>query len=394
MRLSMEKKKEIIIARHLLSPASSSFETKLVLALKKRGYTINSISFTPIKKENRHLFSKKYSILQKEGHTSKIKILFNMFKLIFHIRKIKNSIIIGISQPNWFISLIFYFLHRKSNILIYFPYDIAYFRFKNYKKYPKRERFSEKYNFKKCDGIIHKGPEDELKYLPEEFKALEKPSLQFLPYCDSNILKDLDEEYFKNKLSEKDGETHVAYVGRILHNVPNRYPTLNIFKAFIEQDICVHAYALNYKQIKNDSDYKKLMKNNYFKLHKTIYGNQLQHELRKYDYGLNIVIHNFKHIKKIWAQTAFGNKMSTYLEAGIPNIINDELTFCAEVAEKNGFGIIVKNLNEMKFIKDKKDYKTFCKNLEKNRQKFTIEANINKLIEFINKLQKKTSHNS
>ena len=73
-------------------------------------------------------------------------------------------------------------------------------------------------------------------------------------------------------------------------------------------------YPLNYDQIKDRGDYLTLQESKYFNMHEPLFGEKLVEELSKYDYGIYIFELDKKQNKKLLS-TAFGNKVSTYLES-------------------------------------------------------------------------------
>jgi hypothetical protein len=374
--------KEITIVKEWISP----FEGKLAKQLKKKGYKVSTITFYEFKEEYDKYFDENIYLLKgKDAKLGKLSKLMNFPIFLKKILKKKNTVLIGITcTTNWFISLIFFLLRNKAK-RIYFPYDISFFRYKDYNTYPWHVRWSEKYNFRHCDSIIHKGPEDELKHLPKDFKALNRPEIQFLPYCDEDAMVEMNDGFFKTKLSKKDKGTHLVYVGNTYHKTKSEFDMINIFEEIVNQKLHIHVYSIRYEQLLADPDYKKLCKNKYFHAHKPIYGDDLQKELGKYDWGLGLSFIDFSKIKKEWAETALGNKISTYIEAGLPNIISDELTFSVNIVKKNKFGIIVDNINEIKNMIEQTDYNKLINDLKKNRSDFTLSNNINRLVEFIQK---------
>lgn len=371
----------------------SPFEIKLARTLRKQGYEINSVTFNEMPQEHKEACDKNiYFLREEQKYYPRYKKLFCLPKFILSLKKIRKSTLIGItSSSNWFVTIMFLLLRKRAQCTIYFPYDVAYFRYKDYKTYRWYDRFCEKYNFKHSDGIIHKGPEDQSKYLPKEFKAYDKPTLQFLPYCDKDLFIDIDDKYFKNKLSVKDGVIHLVYVGIVPHNDPIRYPFLDVFKDLIKHKMHVYVYATNYEQIFNDKEYKELQKNNYFKLYKPIYGKSLQGELSKYDWGLTPIFYIPGKFKEEWIKVCTGSKMSTYLEAGLPMLLNDELSFYVYLIEKNEFGKVIKPWSGIKVKEVIKsiNYKKMVDDIKVNRSKFTLDGNIDRLISFIKNLADK-----
>ena len=376
----------------IIKSTLSAFEVKLAKSLKKQGYIVNSITLYQPNRDQEKIFDDTFYLLKrdlvyKKNFIDKIRKLFllsmNLFRNFLCFKKIKNSIAIGVAGQNWFVTLFFVILNRRFRRRIYFPYDIAYFRYNNYKIYPIYERLGEKYNFKNCDGIIHKGPEDELNYLPKDFQATRRPALQFLPYCDEESFIPIDDKFFDRKLSKKDGKIHLVYVGGVYHNHPPHFDTIEMFKEIVDQKFVLHVYATNFEELKEEKEYKKLEETGLFYLHEPIYNEKLQREISKYDWGIYIFFTNFEKFKKIWAKTAYGNKISTYLEAGLPIICNSELEFVSHVVKSNGFGIVVENPSDIKKEIEKVDYRKLVYNLDKGRKNFTIEKNIGKLKKFL-----------
>ena len=90
--------------------------------------------------------------------------------------------------------------------------------------------------------------------------------------------------------------------------------------------------------------------------------------------------------KKLWDENHDAHKISSHLEAGLPSIVNDQLSFLADVVDKNDFGIVIKNVSELSDkIKDA-DYEKIIEKIKRNRSEFTLDKKIDKLISFINQI--------
>jgi len=374
---------EIIIARYALSP----LEVKLAKALKKKGYRINSFTFYPPKDEQKKNFNNMYIIRKDNKKLSHVAEILSFFKFFLTFKRIKPGVIIAVSEPNWFVTLIFLLFGQRAISKIYFPYDISYFRYRDDIHHDREDRIYEKYNFRHCNGIIHKGPENELKYLPKNFQAQNKPSIQFLPYCDDDLIIKIDDSYFQRKLSKKDGKIHLVYVGGVYHNEPPRLSSIDVFRVITQQKIHLHVYPLNYELLYNDSEYKELQKTGYFQLHKPIFDSNLQKELSTYDWGIFIFLHDFDKLKRVWADTTYGHKIGTYLEAGLPVIANSELCFVSKILKEMRFGVSVNDPIEIKDCIKSIDYIKFVYDLEEKRRIYTLDINIGRLIKFINNIK-------
>jgi len=356
MKQRYEEPKDIMISHGTIQ----HFDNKLAQSLKEKGYNVYSISIYKPQDEFLKNFDKSYYLLDKPLK-SKLKTILRIINRLPRLSKAKKqhkrTTVIGISEPNTFISYIFHIFRKSTKI--YFPYNITFFKYESYNQNPYLERYFEKRNFNKCNAIIHKGPKDELNLLPYEFKATDKPSIQFLPYCSYKSLLPLNDT-----TSDK---TRLVYVGGV-------YPNFKIFSKISQlPGITLDIYPLNYNQIK---DYKNL------NIHEPIFGEKLTEEISKYDYGIHIFdLDEKKHKKRLL--TYMGDKLSTYVEAGLPVVIEKKFIHASSVVEENKLGFIINNISELKDINRYNDYYNFTT----YRKKFTFENHIEELIEFINEVK-------
>lgn len=370
------ERKRIAIVRGSISP----FEVKLAKVLTKKGYIANSISIYEPTTDKKTAFDNCHFLLRRElknKQTTKIGILYTIITIALNILKIikplsSNDIVIGRSEPNSFISFAF-FLSKHTRI--FFPHDITFFRYKKHSNNLWYDRFFEKYNFTHCDRIIHKGPEDELEYLPLSFKVSSKPALQFLLYCDEN-----------NLLTADKPNNQLVYAGIVYHKQhPLFLPIITTFKEIVKQKLFLHVYPTNYDQLVSDSEYVELQKSKYFTLHKPIYGPAFKEEIKQYGWGIYILYHDFSILKKIWADTVFGDKFTDYLEAGFPLISNKELSFISGIINENNIGITIGKPSEIRDKIDNADYEKLRDDVDVFRRNFTMSKNIDRLIEFMKK---------
>src|SRR3989338_4855869 len=117
--------------------------------------------------------------------------------------------------------------------------------------------------------------------------------ISFLPYCSGEFNVPIN----KNKLSKKDKETHMVFIGSIGSVNPSACNyLLEYFKEIIKQKIHIHIYT------KPNTIPKEIIR-----------------EISKYDYGLWPLDYKLKNPKiTLEPKLATGNKLSSYLEAGIP----------------------------------------------------------------------------
>ena len=96
-------------------------------------------------------------------------------------------------------------------------------------------------------------------------------------------------------------------------------------------------------------DLKKKFPENVF-IHNTLPINKLIKEISTYDFGINFYIFNRKETKvsDFTFNGGMGTKYYTLLEAGLPIIVNSEMSYIDELVKKNKIGI---SLNSKEFDK-------------------------------------------
>jgi len=313
---------------------------------------------------------------------------FRLLKLINSIRKLKPYVIIGVVGHPIFLSATIKKIFKKIPF-IYFPYDVISLKYKdinnNYilDKTPKIELKSEKYCFENADGIIFKG--DEFKYVKDMIKT-NTPVLQFLPYCLKENIVPLNE----NKLSKKDGELHLVYLGTFADDLWEG------LKEILNQKIHLHFYSRQYNLISHSKKHKFFLKNKYFHFYKHVSQSKISKEISKYDFGGWFSSPDFKVYKKEWIGAASGNKLATFIEAGIPFICSKDMVFIHSIIKKYNLGVAV-NKNQMKNLGPllkKFDNKKFIENIEIARKELEFESNIHKLEKFFEDVRKAKKFNN
>jgi len=315
---------------------------------------------------------------------------FNLIKFLAYMRFIKPKIIIGVSGSNWQLKLAHKYFFKKYPF-IYFPYDILSHFFNTPEDISKRgppkfELEAEKYCFENSDGIIHKGDPNELNFLKKTAYKRITPvnkQLSFLPYCS----KEFNIPINKNKLSEKDNRLHIVYPGFFFADPKSFEEYLKIFNDFFKQKIHIHIYStVNHISKEEESKYsknlfKELLYNKYFHLHNPIEPKELIPEISKYDFGCWFA-YRFD-LSEIKFHT--GNKIASFLEAGLPIIYNAECRFLDKLLRYYDIGVSFNKQNAINLKKrvKKLNYKKLEKNVIKAREDFDMDKNFPRLESFI-----------
>lgn len=191
------------------------------------------------------------------------------------------------------------------------------------------------------------------------------------------ISEDLSPSHYMDKLSDKDGKIHCVYEGGIISNDKNSHRYLHdIFNKIADADIQVHFYS------QADPTYCRSLEKNpniHYEGNKT--SKELSVEMTKYDLGICIL--NVTDQNKLYLEAASPNKISEYINAGIPVAVGD-IDSQRSFVEDYGFGMQVSLekdiLNQFQIIKKIK--------IEKNAlglRGLTMESQIGGLLDFYEK---------
>lgn len=278
-------------------------------------------------------------------------------------------------------------LFRLNIEITLFRYDIEHFR-PSQKGFKENFRFFvalklEKFCFLNSDKIIHKGLENELEFLSFYKKIKHKPHYLFRNFLDYDLIQ----KYNPNKLSKKDGEIHLVFVGGpVLNDMPHTESFLDFYPKITKQKIHLHLYFLVPENI--EEKFKEIGKRDPFFHYETVLEHhKLIKEISKYDYGYVLHGTNKKLFgnASIWLKTIFGNKYYDYISAFLPIICSDNLEATVRFIKKNkiGFSIHYDNISNLRkeILKNKKNYIGFVKNIKKF---IKDKKNYDHFIEFIN----------
>lgn len=320
-------------------------------------------------------------------------------KAIFYTLKLRPYLIFTRAAPSWPCAVMMSLFNKTP--LIYFTYDIRTHYFETPEqaiqigKIPRFEIKAERFCFEHANALMHKGNPDELEYVNGRMlgENIKFPKLQihFFPYCSKEFTVPLN----KNKLSKKDKEIHMVYIGSMGSVGPSGATyVFDDIKSLIKQKIHVHVYtrpnSVSVDEIfnffKEDNNftraYKDIIKSKYFHVHAPVEPNELALEISKYDFGIWPA--ETEATYSIEPSLAMGNKLSSYLEAGIPFISNEAHKFINKKGAEYGI-CIPYNLESIKKIKTKikkLDYKKLEKNILKARKDFDMDKNFPRLEKF------------
>ncbi|MEQ9149771.1 MAG: hypothetical protein RLP13_15955, partial [Cytophagales bacterium] len=163
-------------------------------------------------------------------------------------------------------------------------------------------------------------------------------------------------------------------------------------KIMAKQKIHFHIYANPY-QFKTSKEYADLDKNEkYFHFHEPLPLKKLISEISKYDWGLWIHAEDpsFR-TQEAKMRTGIGNKLFTYLEAGLPIIVSDSRKYGEEVVRENnlGFSLNDNEWTEIRRMTEEIDYFSLQKNILQKRSELSLRNNSESIVNFYLKVIKK-----
>lgn len=319
---------------------------------------------------------------------------------IIKILSLKPYIIIGKANPNLPIAF-FRILFRKTPF-VYFPYDIrclychpdmeSAMKLRGISKF---EIWAERFNFENADGVMHKGAEEELEHLNGRMLGnninLPKHQIHFYPYCSKEFLVPLN----KNKLSKKTKEIHMVYftTGSCLTSEACK-PFLALAKEMDKLKMHFHLYI--YPTTNNKNEIVNIFDSKYFHLHNPAGPREIAKEISQYDFGISLYWDNERTSELELEEKHFdlernygiGNKIATFLEAGIPHFCPPEMICINRILEKYKIRILI-NPNNFSNIKDiqkkikRLNYKKLEQNILKAREDFDMDKNFPRFEKFI-----------
>lgn len=201
--------------------------------------------------------------------------------------------------------------------------------------HPRALRFEQR-ALEHASGIMHKGPDEEVSYYDDLGWTVQPHRMQFLDYCQ-------EWRYASSKTkrrSDSDGEVHVVYAGQIAADdseIQIDYAPLGRWLA--SHGIHLHLYPTRPTVA---SGMRALAEEEpRFHLHAPVPFDALTAELAQYDVGLWVLGPSNTHSRNLprKLRTAMGNKLTAYLEAELPLLLDVRLTFGIELCREHGLAI-------------------------------------------------------
>lgn len=168
----------------------------------------------------------------------------------------------------------------------------------------------EKIANEQSDGRIYvsEGVRD---YIQRRYKVDANKDLVFYSYVSESAVP----HSFKEKLSKKDGQTHIVYIGTVTSRIEgSHYDLREIFKGIANHKMHIHIYVSRFGL--KDKAYREMAETSRFiHYHGNMDQRSLLQEITRYDYGWA----GFNRAKnEEHLDVAFPNKIMEYIACGLP----------------------------------------------------------------------------
>lgn len=386
-----KNKKQIVF----IEPSATVNTYRIARSLKLTDkYQTTLICFCDLDKE---FFGKAYDkiLVLELSHKIRFKSLIGSFKNILSkkgreffkkIKKIK-PYIFQITGPDLFSLMTLFLLKNNKSPKIYYSNDMWGVEersalFKRFGLKGEFQRICEKMCFKRVDGVLNKHSLKQFELLDYVVNA---PKMAVLPYP-------LDDWIFHLK-QKKGKEMHIAYGG-------NPFPTWNnnlvsfleIIKIITSQKIHFHSYGPCADAKDNYLLKQESKKNKYYHFHEKVNPYILNREMTTYDYGILPDFREESEVEKNPGilKTENATRVTNYLEAGLPIITSSQNEYILSIINKNkiGFSINREDLQNLRKIIERKDYKQLQKNVKKFQEEFKLSKKIKEIEKFYEKIRK------
>ncbi len=237
-----------------------------------------------------------------------------------------------------------------------------------------RYRDYEKTANEQSDGRIYvtEGVKD---YIQRMYRVDPERDLVFNSYVSESMFPKI----FEEKLSERDGQTHIVYIGTVTSRIEgSHYDLREIFREIADHGMHIHIYV-NY----TDEAYPRLAETSKFiHYHGHLDRRLLFQEMTRYDFGWA----GFNTAKnKEHLDVMLPNKVMEYIACGLPVLSYPHKTL-KEFIERHRVGLVFNDIQELTELLETEETDEMRAHILEKRYELTLEKNIWKVVDFYNKI--------
>jgi glycosyltransferase involved in cell wall biosynthesis len=237
-------------------------------------------------------------------------------------------------------------------------------------KYPRQEKIANE----KSDGRIYvtEGVRD---YIQKRYDVDPSRDMVFYSYVSKSIIP----SQLRRKISKKDSQTHIVYIGTVTSRIKDsHYDLREIFRKIASYGIHVHMYVSIWGA--KDKAYQHLAdENDLIHYHGHLDQKSLLQEIPQYDFGwagFNVNRKNREHL-----DVALPNKVFEYIACGLPVLAFPHKNM-RNFLDRYNVGLVFDSVDEMASQLKNSKLERVRRDVLNSRYKFTVEKNISKLIQY------------
>lgn len=242
-----------------------------------------------------------------------------------------------------------------------------------------RYREEERRACEESDGRIY-ATDGIKRYVQQQYNVDAQNDIAFYNYASKSVIP----QHFKKKLSNKNKEVHIVYIGCVTSVVKgSHYDLREIFRRIAGNRIHIHIYPTSDRITGSNETYRKLAeRNGYIHCHDTLGYKKLLHEITQYDFGWAGFngVKNGKHL-----DYALPNKVLEYVCSDLPVIAFPYKTI-QRFMEKYGVGLIIKDVDELPEALRNVNISELEGHVMRSRHELTVESKIPRLVDFYSKV--------
>jgi hypothetical protein len=255
------------------------------------------------------------------------------------------------------------------------------------------EKQAQSYVFRKSQGIVYKDSPEVIDFLSKQYGKAAKP-LSFKPYCSA----------FEGKTKppgKKSGDPiRIVYAGGLPPE--SRWHSYSIDGSLMETIEKLTAQGIMFTLFNagdfTGTGYEKYFRiaeeNPFFEYRKALPYDALVREIESHDFGFHCFDYSGCLENRFFIDNSFPSKVFTYLDAGLPVIVNRDFRYVSDYVESNGLGVSIgfSEIGNLKTVLESQRVRSMVESIEEKRKSFSYKAHFHEFLDFYHESQRNWRH--
>jgi len=258
--------------------------------------------------------------------------------------------------------------------------------------YTFEEVTEEKYCYQKADGIIVRS--GDLVVLINEH-GIKTPYLLLEDGCNTHFFQSMMPQN-----GPKGTEWSIVYPGITApmsadSQMEGDIQLVPLGKSFANEKIHFHIYPSPHHNYQYPEYKAEMSRNPFFHIHESVGFSEIHQEIVKYDFGWHANQYTkHEHFSDVIGQHALGIKFFTFLESGLPIIVNKVLARGERMVREMNTGIVVDNdaPKGLREVIEKKNVAELIQGVDRARNELSVNNKSKELLDFIVDVRSRYDH--